>query len=288
MKGIVLAGGTGSRLWPITQSVSKQLLPVYDKPMIYYPISTLMLAGVREILVITTPDDHSSFKKLLGDGSQFGIRILFETQKAPEGLAQALLIGKDFLNGDPCMLILGDNIFHGTGLGQELKNIIPQGGCHIFTYEVSNPSEYGILTLNELGVPILIQEKPVIKTSKLAITGMYFFDRRASEFAGRVTPSARGELEITSVLEQYLEINELTFTHLSRGSTWLDTGNPMSLSDAANYIRVIEERTGLKIACLEEIALLNGWISWETLKTLPLLSANNDYSRYLKRLTSGN
>jgi glucose-1-phosphate thymidylyltransferase len=288
MKGIVLAGGTGSRLWPITQSVSKQLLPVYDKPMIYYPISTLMLAGVREILVITTPDDHSSFKKLLGDGSQFGIRILFETQKAPEGLAQALLIGKDFLNGDPCMLILGDNIFHGTGLGQELKNIIPRGGCHIFTYEVSNPSEYGILTLDKSGVPLSIQEKPVSNTSRLAITGMYYFDNKASEFASKVTPSNRGELEITAVLEQYLDRQELTFTHLSRGSTWLDTGNPMSLSDAANYIRVIEERTGLKIACLEEIALLNGWISWEMLRSLPSLSANNDYSRYLKKLSSNN
>ena len=288
MKGIVLAGGTGSRLWPITQSVSKQLLPVYDKPMIYYPISTLMLAGVREILVITTPDDHSSFKKLLGDGSQFGIQILFETQKAPEGLAQALLIGKDFLDGNPCILILGDNIFHGTGLGQELKNILPQGGCHIFTYEVSNPREYGILTLDKSGVPISIQEKPVSNSSKLAITGMYFFDNRASEFASQVTPSNRGELEITDVLEQYLARQELTFTHLSRGSTWLDTGNPMSLSDAANYIRVVEERTGLKIACLEEIALLNGWISWEELKNLPSLSANNDYSRYLRQISSNN
>ena len=247
-----------------------------------------MLAGVREILVITTPEDCLSFKNLLGDGSQFGIEIQFETQKAPDGLAQALLIGEEFINGDSCMLILGDNIFHGTGLGQELKNTLPQSGCHIFTYEVSNPSEYGILTLDNSGVPILIQEKPLQNTSKLAITGMYFFDKRASEFAGRVTPSDRGELEITSVLEQYLEIHELTFTHLSRGSTWLDTGNPRSLNDAANYIRVLEERTGLKIACLEEIALMNGWITWERLNSLPSLSANNDYSRYLKKLSSYN
>jgi glucose-1-phosphate thymidylyltransferase len=288
MKGIVLAGGTGSRLWPITRSISKQLLPVYDKPMIYYPISTLMLAGVREILVITTPHNFSSFKELLGDGSQFGVQIQFEPQEAPNGLAQALLIGKNFLNGESCLLVLGDNIFHGAGLGQELRNTLPQRGCHIFTYEVSDPSQYGILTLDVFGKPTLIQEKPLQNTSKLAITGLYFFDKRASKFAQSVTPSARGELEITSVLEQYLELQELTYTHLSRGAAWLDTGNPTSLNDAANYIRVIEERTGLKIACPEEIALLNGWISKEDLSIYVTQSADNDYNNYLKSLISKN
>jgi len=261
MKGIVLAGGTGSRLWPMTRSTSKQLLPVYDKPMIYYPISTLMLAGIREILIITTPNDQPQFKALLGNGSDFGVSFVFATQPEPRGLAQAFTIGEEFLSGDTCLMILGDNIFHGVGLGNELERLIPKKGCHIFTYRVANPSDYGILTLNKDGTPQSIDEKPLHTNSDLAVTGLYFFDSRVSKFASKVVPSARGELEITSLIQSYLELKELTFTQLTRGTAWLDTGRPASLHDASSFVRVIEERTGLKIACLEEIALNKGWIT---------------------------
>ena len=274
MKGIVLAGGTGSRLWPITKSVSKQLLPVYDKPMIYYPISTLMLAGVREILIITTPDDQPAFKNLLGDGSNFGITFTYAVQPKPEGLAQALIIGEEFLAGDSCLMILGDNIFHGAGLGHELARSLPTSGAHIFTYEVSNPSDYGVLELDKDQRPISITEKPKQYVSNLAVTGLYFFDHQASAAAKTIEPSPRGELEITSLIEHYLRNQELTFTALTRGTAWLDTGNPNSLNYAAAYIRIIEERTGLKIACPEEIAYEQGWIR------------NNPYGNYLARLTS--
>jgi glucose-1-phosphate thymidylyltransferase len=204
MKGIVLAGGTGSRLWPITRSISKQLLPVYDKPMIYYPISTLMLAGIREILIITTPHDQSQFKELLGDGSELGVSFVYATQPEPKGLAQAFTIGEEFLAGDSCLMILGDNIFHGVGLGRDIIRELPNSGAHIFTYEVTDPSQYGILTLDDFGQVKSIQEKPIASLSKLAITGLYFFDHKVSEIASHVTPSLRGELEITSVLEEYL------------------------------------------------------------------------------------
>ena len=261
MKGIVLAGGTGSRRCPITRTISKQLLPVYDKPMIYYPISTLMLAGIREILIITTPHDQAQFKELLGDGSRFGVTFEYATQSEPKGLAQAFTIGEKFLAGDSCLMILGDNIFHGAGLGNELERLLPKMGCHIFTYRVANPIEYGILTLNGDGTPQSITEKPLHTNSDLAVTGMYFFDSRVSEFAASVLPSSRGELEITSLIQNYLDLKELTFTQLTRGTAWLDTGRPASLHDASSYVRVIEERTGLKIACLEEIALNKGWIT---------------------------
>ncbi|CAB4863105.1 MAG: glucose-1-phosphate thymidylyltransferase RfbA [Actinobacteria bacterium] len=286
MKGIVLAGGTGSRLWPITKVVSKQLLPVYDKPMIYYPVSTLMLAGVREILIITTPHDQESFIELLGDGSQFGIELSYAVQPKPEGLAQAFIIGEKFLDGKSCMMILGDNIFHGAGLGHDLINSIPKSGAHIFTYEVSNPSDYGILKLDSKGLPESITEKPKSFISNLAVTGLYAFDSKVSEIAKGVEPSDRGEYEITSVINSYLISNTLTYTALSRGTAWLDTGNPQSLNDAADYIRIIEERTGLKIGCLEEIAFRNSWINANQLSVNAANLGKNSYSSYLLSLLS--
>jgi glucose-1-phosphate thymidylyltransferase len=286
MKGIVLAGGTGSRLWPITRSISKQLLPVYDKPMIYYPISTLMLAGIREILVITTPHDQSQFKELLGDGSDLGVSFKYATQPEPKGLAQAFTIGEEFLAGDPCLMILGDNIFHGAGLGRDIIRDLPKSGAHIFTYEVSNPSDYGILEVGSEGNPVSITEKPAAFISNLAVTGVYFFDGKVSEVAKNVQPSKRGEVEITSVIEHYLKSGSLTFTRLSRGSAWLDTGNPDSLNDAAAYVKIIEDRTGLKIACLEEISFNQGWMTSDQLNSRIEQYKKNSYATYLQRLIS--
>lgn len=286
MKGIVLAGGTGSRLWPITKVVSKQLLPIYDKPMIYYPLSTLMLAGVREILIITTPKDEAAFRELLGDGSDFGIEITYASQPSPDGLAQAYIIGEDFLSGHNSLMVLGDNIFHGVGLGNELHSSLPEKGGHIFTYEVANPSQYGILTLDTSGNPFSIEEKPLNSKSNLAVTGLYFFDGRVSDVAKNVTPSARGELEITSVIEQYLKEGELSVTSLSRGTAWLDTGNPNGMHDASSYIKVIEERTGLKIGCLEEIAWRNKWLSDQELLDRSEKLSKSSYGIYLKKLIS--
>jgi len=284
MKGIVLAGGTGTRLWPITRSVSKQLLPVYDKPMIYFPISTLMLAGIREILIITTPQDQKSFQDLLGDGAELGIVFRYATQPRPDGLAQALIIGKEFLDGDSCLLILGDNIFHGAGLGNELKHSLPVSGAHIFTYTVSNPSEYGVLELDEELKPISITEKPRNFISNLAVTGLYFFDKLGPSKAENIEPSPRGELEITSLIDDYLQSKALTYTALSRGTAWLDTGNPNSFNDASNYIRIVEERTGLKIGCLEEIAWRSGWIDHSQLLSIASRYRMNSYGRYLQGL----
>lgn len=284
MKGIVLAGGTGSRLWPITRSISKQLLPVYDKPMIYYPISTLMLAGIREILIITTPHDQSQFKELLGDGSELGVSFQYATQPEPKGLAQAFTIGEEFLAGDSCLMILGDNIFHGAGLGRDIIRELPTSGAHIFTYEVSNPSDYGILEISQDEKPISITEKPTEFISNLAVTGVYFFDGEVSEIAKNVIPSKRGELEITSVIEHYLKSGSLTFTRLSRGAAWLDTGNPDSLSDAAAYVRIIEDRTGLKIACLEEISFTQGWMTMSQVNSRIEQYKMNSYAKYLRRI----
>jgi len=285
MKGIVLAGGTGSRLWPITRSISKQLLPVYDKPMIYYPIATLMLAGIREILIITTPHDQDQFKYLLGDGSELGVSFQYAIQPEPKGLAQAFIIGEEFLTGDSCLMILGDNIFHGAGLGRDITRVLPSSGAHIFTYEVSNPSDYGILEVNSDGLAISITEKPIEFISNLAVTGVYFFDSQVSEIAKNVKPSKRGELEITSVIDYYLKIRNLTFTRLSRGSAWLDTGNANSLSDAISYVRIIEERTGLKIGCIEEIAWRNEWINNDQLQSLvKKFGPKNSYGKYLENL----
>jgi glucose-1-phosphate thymidylyltransferase len=284
MKGIVLAGGTGSRLWPITKGTSKQLLPVYDKPMVYYPISTLMLAGIRDILIITTPQDQGSFRDLLGDGSNLGVKFTFATQPKPEGLAQAFIIGEAFLEDDSCLMILGDNIFHGAGLGNDLQKSLPINGAHIFTYEVANPTQYGILTINELGDPVAIEEKPLKSKSNLAVTGLYFFDQDVSSIAKKITPSRRGELEITSIIDTYLQRGNLTITQLSRGTAWLDTGNPNSMHDASTYVRVIEERTGLKIACLEEIAYRNKWISIDQLKETVRSLNNAQYAEYLEKI----
>jgi glucose-1-phosphate thymidylyltransferase len=284
MKGIVLAGGTGSRLWPITRSISKQLLPVYDKPMIYYPISTLMLAGIREILIITTPHDQPQFKELLGNGSDLGVSFQYATQPEPTGLAQAFTIGEEFLSGESCLMVLGDNIFHGAGLGRDIIRELPTSGAHIFTYEVSNPSDYGILEVSSDGRPLSITEKPAGFISNLAVTGIYFFDHHVSEIAKNVQPSKRGELEITSVIDHYLKSDSLTFTRLSRGAAWLDTGNPDSLSDAAAYVRIIEERTGLKIACLEEISFMQGWMTIIQLHARVEQYKMNSYAKYLLRL----
>jgi glucose-1-phosphate thymidylyltransferase len=284
MKGIVLAGGTGSRLWPMTRSVSKQLLPIYDKPMIYYPISTLMLAGIRDILIITTPHDLEQFKHLLGDGSDLGVYLQYATQLEPKGLAQAFTIGEKFLSGDSCLMILGDNIFHGVGLGRDIVTKIPTTGAHVFTYKVANPRQYGILELDKSGLPERVVEKPENTDSDLAVTGLYFVDSRATDFAKLVKPSRRGELEITSVLEQYLIRDELTYTSLSRGTVWLDTGTLNSMHDASAYIKVIEERTGIKVGCPEEIAFLNGWLTPSALRSIISTSGENSYSSYLQTL----
>jgi glucose-1-phosphate thymidylyltransferase len=286
VKGIILAGGTGSRLWPSTLVVSKQLLPIYDKPMIYYPLSTLMMAGIREVLVIVNPRDLESFSALLGNGAQFGIQIHFAIQEQPKGLAQALIIAENFLCGEASMLILGDNLFHGDGLGFGIQEKIPSSGCHIFVYEVSTPSQYGVLTLDEKSQPIHIEEKPLDPKSNLAVTGLYFFDGEAPALAKEIRPSLRGELEITDLIQRYLDRAELTFSILSRGSAWLDTGNSNSLHDASTFVRVLEERTNLKIACPEEIAWRQGWISTQELIILANNLGNNSYSNYLKSLGS--
>jgi glucose-1-phosphate thymidylyltransferase len=284
MKGIVLAGGTGSRLWPITKGVSKQLLPIYDKPMIYYPISTLMLAGIRELIIITTPQDKELYEKVLLDGKQFGIEIIYAVQPSPDGLAQALVIAEEFLAGDSCLMILGDNIFHGAGLGTNLQNHFGQVGAHVFTYSVSNPKDYGILSVNSDKKPVSIKEKPEKSESNLAVTGLYFFDKLAPKIASAVERSPRGELEITSVLQDYLDRDQLSYTHLSRGTAWLDTGNPSALHDASTFIRVVEQRTGLKIACLEEIAFENKWIDSNLLSNWVDSLGNNEYAKYVKAL----
>jgi glucose-1-phosphate thymidylyltransferase len=252
--------------------------------MIYYPISTLMLAGIREILIITTPHDQSQFKELLGDGSELGVSFQYALQPEPKGLAQAFTIGEEFLAGDSCLMILGDNIFHGAGLGRDIIRELPNSGAHIFTYEVANPADYGILEIDQTGKPISITEKPTEFISNLAVTGVYFFDGQVSEIAKGVQPSNRGELEITSVIEHYLISGSLTFTRLSRGAAWLDTGNPDSLSDAAAYVKIIEDRTGLKIACLEEISFTQGWMTSAQLQDRILNYKENSYARYLGRL----
>jgi len=281
MKGIILAGGTGSRLWPSTISVSKQLLPVYDKPMIYYPLSTLMLAGIKDILIITTAQDQWAFQNLLGNGSDFGISLSYEIQEKPEGLAQAFIIGESFLSGEPVLMILGDNIYYGVGLGNDLQRVFNDKGAHIFTYEVSDPSAYGILEIDENNAPVSIEEKPVKPKSSLAVTGLYYFDSKVAKIAKKISPSDRGELEITSVIQFYLENRELSVTHLSRGTAWLDTGSPNAMHDAASFVRVIEERTGLKIGCPEEISFRNGWISAEKLSLRGNALGSSTYGKYL-------
>ncbi|MFN8125136.1 MAG: glucose-1-phosphate thymidylyltransferase RfbA [Candidatus Nanopelagicales bacterium] len=284
VKGIILAGGTGSRLWPITRGVSKQLLPVFDKPMIHYPLGTLMVAGLREILIITTPEDQESFRRLLGDGSELGITLDFVVQPRPEGLAQAFLLGADFLAGEGAALILGDNIFHGPGLGHELRTLTEVSGGHVFAYEVSNPREYGVVDFDSDGRVRSIEEKPERPKSNFAVPGLYFYDSSVVDVARGVRPSARGELEITAVNDAYLREGRLGVTVLPRGTAWLDTGTFESLNDAATYVRVLEERQGTKVNCLEEIAWRNGWIDDSRLLELAEPLRKSGYGDYLSRL----
>jgi len=284
MKGIVLAGGTGSRLWPITWGVSKQLLHVYDKPLIHYPISTLMLAGIREILVITTPQDEESFIRLLGSGDRYGVSFSFLTQESPDGLAQAFIIGERFIGRDSCALVLGDNIFYGDGLGTQLKEILNVDGAHIFAYKVKDPERYGVVEFDRHGKVSSIEEKPKSPKSSFAIPGLYFYDNQVVEIAKSVKPSSRGELEITSVNQAYLNLGKLQTTVLARGTAWLDTGTFESLNSASSFIQIIEERQGQKVSCLEEVSWRNGWISDSELATRADEYKSSPFATYLRGL----
>jgi glucose-1-phosphate thymidylyltransferase len=284
MRGIILAGGSGTRLYPITKAISKQLMPIYDKPMIYYPLSLLMNAGIREILVITTPEDQSGFQRLLGDGTDLGIVLTYAVQPRPEGLAQAFVIGADFIGDQPVALVLGDNIFYGTGLGESLRaNTHPEGG-HVFAYHVANPSEYGVVEFDDNGRVRSIEEKPAKPKSSYAVPGLYFYDNQVVDIAAKITPSARGELEITAVNDEYLRRGELTVTVLERGTAWLDTGTHVSMMQAAEFVQVIEERQGWKIGCIEEIAWRRGYIDDAQLAALAGPLQKSGYGDYLLRL----
>jgi len=288
MKGIVLAGGSGTRLYPITMGVSKQLLPIYDKPMIYYPLSVLMLAGIREVLIITTPEDQTGFKRLLGDGSHLGIDLSYEVQEKPEGLAQAFTIGEKFIGKEDVCLVLGDNIYYGQGFTPKLKDAVKRArdgrGATVFGYQVKDPERFGVVEFDEGMKALSIEEKPVNPKSNFAVTGLYFYDNRAIDIAKNVQPSERGELEITCVNNAYLESGDLNVEVLGRGFAWLDTGTHESLLEAAQFVETLEKRQGYKVACLEEIAFNNGWLAADELRKLAKRMSKNSYGEYLLAL----
>ena len=287
MKGIILAGGSGTRLWPITKGISKQLMPIFDKPMIYYPLSTLMMAGISEVLIITTPEYSQQFQNLLGDGAELGMNLVYEVQPSPDGLAQAFLIGESFIGSDSVALVLGDNIFHGAGLGMALvSNASLQSGASIFAYHVANPQDYGVVDFDSEGKALSIEEKPPHPKSNYAVPGLYFYDNTVIDKAKNVVPSARGELEISSINDAYLAQGSLNVSVLDRGTAWLDTGTFDSMMQASEYVRVIEARQGFKIGCIEEIAWRNGWITTAELQNIAKPLAKSGYGEYLMGITS--